>query len=461
MSAEAHQAELAKLSNRQELLKVPEVARLILHSLREVLSELDIGTIRHSIGTLALASVLMEKLQETLRNESGQLQATTADTQTEALATPESQNKILELWRLLSDYMEIFLLFILLHDYGKRHISDIVNSNVRFTDQDKSLAKKVLDELASKSTNLEVDNSNFNSLLTTILGTWSLSGVLSVLAKSDSTDAYSDPPTTSPIGLAQQTENELKERVTKLLKNYLTQSINSTSTIPALNNFPENTTPEMLNRAIQWILIQLHPGQGLLEIAPATIEALRSSQKISLEQKANIAAIMIGVIAGHHTSGGPSGYPPVEILANVVEKCLDFLGLDKTTEFRQRATDLMLFTAAFAQIIDVMQGRCFDIRPYNQNTRRPLPTELDFRSPKFYSGEPVELKQQINIFTLYEWIRQQVFSNIPANEQRLVIENYNSLMARLLSFQVNGGDTDSQQGLSQLDPGLRVNFFLK
>ncbi len=453
-------------SRKQECLEVREIVTLILDTLREVLHELDVGTIRHSIGAFVLASVLTEKLQAMLRSEYEKPQAATADTQTEALVTSESQKKVLELWKLLSDYMEIFLLFILLHDYGKHHIGDMVNSNIRFTDQDKRLAREVLDKLSSSSTNLEVDNSNFSSLLTSILGVWSLPGMLSILKTLDSTDMYSNQPA-KPPNLAQQSEDKLKEKVTTLLRSFihthqedLTQGASSTPTNLNLNRLA-NVDPDTVNRTIQRILIQLHPGQGLLEIAPAIIETLGSFQNINLEQKANIAAITIGVIAGHHISGDSSSYPPVEVLTDVLEKCLNFLGFDKTTEFQQRAIDLMLFTAAFAKIVDVMQAICFDKRIYNQNIDRPPPTNLYFSIQESYTSELAELQRQIDSFlnTLYERIRRRVFGDIPINEQHPVIENYNSLMARLLSFQVSQGDVGSQQELSQLDLTLRVNFF--
>ena len=49
-----------------------------------------------------------------------------SSSQTEVSTTPES--RVLELWNVLLRYLPLFLLFLLLHDYGKRFISDIVNS---------------------------------------------------------------------------------------------------------------------------------------------------------------------------------------------------------------------------------------------------------------------------------------------------------------------------------------------
>jgi len=81
---------------------------------------------------------------------------------------------------------------------------------------------------------------------------------------------------------------------------------------------------------------------------------------------------------------------------------------------------LMLFAAAFAKIIDVMQARCFDERAYNQNTTRPLPTELKFEpqgsdtggTVQFGSQTPdtddTELQKRINDFLRFldNWIKQ-------------------------------------------------------
>ncbi len=361
--------------NKNEHLKAREIVGLTLGRLYEALSELDDRTVWHSIGMVALASVLMDELQKEF-----QAQAGAAENQTEtSTASLESQNiTLVELWYLLYEHMEIFLLFILLHDYGKRHIGDIVNSSARFSDEVKTSAETLLNRLNPKlnqpSVVVSKDNhdSSFSAVIS-ILGIWTFPGVHRVLLEQLKTPDGSASQSTVPQSGAEagSSENSLREQVTDLLKEFIQIAPNTDN--PTAGELDSNA----IDMVINWILIKLHPGQGLLEIAPTVIETLQSSREVSSKQKAITIAIMIGVIAGHHTPGGTFGYPPTEVLVSVLEHCLGYLGISGDEKFVRRITHLMLIAAAVGRVIDVMQAACFDNRSY-QTGERPSLTSLKF-----------------------------------------------------------------------------------
>ena len=410
-------------SLRQNLEESPEIsletpiaklASEILKSLEKALGELDIGTIKHSLGTAVLALVLIAKLIENSAGELRGAQAvTTSDqqsevpvtekikefwsrlneylrggasssSQTEVSTTPES--RVLELWNTLLRYLPLFLLFLLLHDYGKRFISDIVNSTIRFSDEQKELANCRLNllqqSLVDSSSNFSTNPSSptFSDQLCKLLGIWTLEGMKAVLLSLPASQASFQ---------TRQGSNNLRQEVENLLVEFIKDpQVNQRKRVPIIR--VAETDAQM---AASWSLIMTHPGQGFLDLV-WIIDLLKNSRDLQLEDKAYITAIAIGVIAGHHTPGGNSGYPPVDVLVKVLKHCLNNLGIDSNVEFWSKVEDLMLFAAAFSKIIDVMQACCFDERAYNQNTTRPLPTELKFEPQGSDTGGTAQFGSQ-------------------------------------------------------------------
>ena len=123
----------------------------------------------------------------------------------------------------------------------------------------------------------------------------------------------------------------------------------------------------------------------------------------------------------------------------VLENCLKHLGLGVDSNYSQQAQvdsnyleqakDLMLFAAAFAKIIDVMQARCFDERAYNQNAARPLPTELQFGS-QTSDTDDTKLQKRMNDFLRFldNWIKQAFPSPQEADfDNHPIVTGYRSL----------------------------------
>jgi hypothetical protein len=410
--------------------RIAELASGILRSLEKRLGELDGGTIKHSFGTAVLALVLIAPLIEDSAGKLRGAQAvTTADQQSEAQATEKikefwsrlneysrggfstsSQTEVsktlesraLELWNVLLRYLPLFLVFLLLHDYGKRFISDIVNSTTRFSDEQKELAncrlnvlqQRLVDSSSDFSTN--PSSQTFSDQLRKLLGIWTLKGMKAVLLSLPASQASFQ---------TRQGSNNLRQEVESLLVQFIKNpQVNQRELVPITQ--VAETDAQM---AAHWLLIMTHPGQGFLDLV-GIIDLLKNSRDLQLEDKSYITAIVVGVIAGHHTPGGNSGYPPVGVLVSVLENCLKHLGLVVDSNYLEQAKDLMLFAAAFAKIIDVMQGRCFDERAYyNQNATRPLPTELQFGSQGSDTGgtESAEL-ERMNYFLRFldNWIKQ-------------------------------------------------------
>ena len=222
--------------------------------------------------------------------------------------------------------------------------------------------------------------------------------------------------------------------------------------------------------AARWLLIMIHPAQSFLDVAETIINQLGQSNYLSPEDKAYITAIAVGVIAGHHTPGGNSGYPPVDVLVKVLKHCLEHLGLDVDSNYLEQAKNLMLFAVAFAKIIDVMQARCFDERAYNQNTTRPLPTELKFEpqgsdtggTAQFGSQKPdtgdTELQKRMNEFLkfLYDWICQKAFSGL----NQLNPNGHSTVRAYYLIYQaiLNQQIPGSEQSLASASNPTRINY---
>ena len=445
---------------------IAELASGISRSLEKKLGELDVGTIKHSLGTVVLALVLIAKLIEnsagelrgaqavTTGDQQSEVQATkkieefwsqlneylrggsSSSSQTEVSTTPES--RVLELWNTLLRYLPLFLLFLLLHDYGKRFISDIVNSEVRFSDAQKKLAQQVLDELIRKSSNREALNRQFlpsspdkpNNLrqqLLNLFGKWAFEVMAATTLSVNSPEK-----TSSEQGLASENLGRVSVSLQELLASFK-------ANLPSLG-YDGEVSENDAEMAFRWSLILCHPAQSFLNVAETIINQLRQSNDLSSdEEKAYIIAIAVGVIAGHHTPGGNSGYPPVDVLVNVLEHCLKHLGLGVDSNYSQQAQvdsnyleqakDLMLFAAAFAKIIDVMQARCFDERAYNQNAARPLPTELQFGS-QTSDTDDTKLQKRMNDFLRFldNWIKQAFPSPQEADfDNHPIVTGYRSL----------------------------------
>ena len=444
-------------SLRQNLEKSPEmsletrIAELvlgILESLEKALDKLDIGTIKHSLGTAVLAWVIITQLKSS---------------QAEVSTIPES--KALELWNVLLRYLPLFLLFLLLHDYGKRFISDIVNSEVRFLDEQKELANRRLNLLQQRPVDSSSDFSTnpssqtFSDQLCKLLGIWTLEGMKAVLSSLFRSQAN------FPTG---QGSNNLRQEVENLLVQFIKNpKVNRQELVPITQ--VAETDAQM---AACWLLIMTHSAQSFLDVAETIINQLGQSN-LSPEDKAYIIAIAIGVIAGHHTPGGDSGYPPVDVLVKVLKHCLEHLGLGVNSNYLEQAKNLMLFAAALAKIIDVMQACCFDERAYNQNTTRPLPTALKFGPQKPDTGGTVqfgsqtsdtddtELQKRMDDFLkfLYDWICQKAFSDLNKlnpNDHPTVSAYYLRYNEAILNQPIP--DSEQKQSLASASNSTRINY---
>ena len=454
------------------------------------LHKLDVGTIKHSLGTAVLALVLIAKLIENSAGELRGAQAvTTSDqqsevpvtekikefwsrlneylrggssssSQTEVSTTPES--RVLELWNTLLRYLPLFLLFLLLHDYGKRFISDIVNSTIRFSDEQKELANCRLNllqqSLVDSSSNFSTNPSSptFSDQLCKLLGIWTLEGMKAVLLSLPASQASFQ---------TRQGSNNLRQEVENLLVEFIKDpQVNQRKRVPIIR--VAETDAQM---AASWSLIMTHPGQGFLDLV-WIIDLLKNSRDLQLEDKAYITAIAVGVIAGHHTPGGGSGYPPIDVLVKVLKHCLEHLGLGVNSNYLEKARDLMLFAAAFAKIIDVMQARCFDERAYNQNTTRPLPTELKFEPQRSDTGGTAqfgsqtsdtgdtELQKRMNDFLRFldNWICEEIFpglNNLNFDDHSTVSAYY-SIYKAILNQRI----PDSEQSLASASNPTRINY---
>ena len=446
-------------SLRQNLEESPEIsletpiaklASEILKSLEKALGELDIGTIKHSLGTAVLASVLIAKLIENSAGELRGAQAvTTSDQQSEVPVTEKikefwsrlneylrggasssSQTEVsktlesrtLELWNVLLRYLPLFLLFLLLHDYGKRFIGDIVNSTARFSNEQKELANCTLNVLQQRPVDSSSDFSTnpssptFSDQLRKLLGIWTLEGMKAVLL------SFLRSQASFQTG---QGSNNLRQEVENLLVEFIKNpKVNRQELVPITQ--VAETDAQM---AARWLLIMTHSAESFFGVAETIIDQLKQHNNLSPEDKAYITAIAVGVIAGHHTPGGNSGYPPVGVLVSVLEHCLNYLGINSNVEFWSKAKDLMLFAAAFAKIIDVMQARCFDERAYNQNAARPLPTELQFGS-QTSDTDDTKLQKRMNDFLRFldNWIKQAFPSPQEADfDNHPIVTGYRSL----------------------------------
>jgi len=381
-----------------------------------------------------------------------------SSSQTEVSKTLESRT--LELWNALLRYLPLFLLFLLLHDYGKRFISDIVNSTIRFSDEQKELAncrlnllqQSLVDSSSDFSTN--PSSQTFSDQLRKLLGIWTLEGMKAVLLSFLRSEASFQTG---------QESNNLRQEVESLLVQFIKNPrVNQRELVPIIQ--VAETDAQM---AARWLLIMIHPAQSFLDVAETIINQLGQSNYLSPEDKAYIIAIAIGVIAGHHTPGGDSGYSPVDVLVKVLKHCLEHLGLGVNSNYLQQAQvdsnyleqakDLMLFAAALSKIIDVMQARCFDERAYNQNVTRPLPTELKFESQKPDTGG-AELQKRMDEFlkSLYDWICKKAFSGL--NE--LDPDGHSTVSVYDLIYQaiLNQRIPDSEQSLASASNPTRINY---
>ena len=265
---------------------IAELASGISRSLEKKLGELDVGTIKHSLGTVVLALVLIAKLIEnsagelrgaqavTTGDQQSEVQATkkieefwsqlneylrggsSSSSQTEVSTTPES--RVLELWNVLLRYLLLFLLFLLLHDYGKRFISDIVNSEVRFSNAQKTLARQAL---LYESSNREPLNRQFlpsfldkvpNDLrqqLLNLFGKWTFEGMAATILS-----ASSPEKTNSEQGLASESLGRVSVNLQELLASFKANLPN----LGCDGVVPENDA-EM---AFRWLLILCHPVQS-------------------------------------------------------------------------------------------------------------------------------------------------------------------------------------------------------
>jgi len=384
-----------------------------------------------------------------------------SSSQTEVSKTLESRT--LELWNALLRYLPLFLLFLLLHDYGKRFISDIVNSTIRFSDEQKELAncrlnllqQSLVDSSSDFSTN--PSSQTFSDQLRKLLGIWTLEGMKAVLLSFLRSEASFQTG---------QESNNLRQEVESLLVQFIKNPrVNQRELVPIIQ--VAETDAQM---AARWLLIMIHPAQSFLDVAETIINQLGQSNYLSPEDKAYIIAIAIGVIAGHHTPGGDSGYSPVDVLVKVLKHCLEHLGLDVDSNYLEQAKNLMLFAAAFAKIIDVMQARCFDERAYNQNATRPLPTELQFEPQGSDTGgtaqfgsqtsdtDDTELQKRMNEFLkfLYDWICQKAFSGL----NQLNPNGHSTVRAYYLIYQaiLNQQIPGSEQSLASASNPTRINY---
>ena len=469
---------------------IAELVSEILKSLEKALDELDIGTIKHSLGTAVLAVVLIAKLIENSAGELRGAQAVTtgdqqsevpatkkieefwswlneylrggssSSSQTEVSKTPES--RVLELWNTLLRYLPLFLVFLLLHDYGKRFISDIVNSTIRFSYEQKELAncrlnllqQSLVDSSSDFSTN--PSSQTFSDQLRKLLGIWTLEGMKAVLLSFLRSEASFQTG---------QESNNLRQEVESLLVQFIKNPrVNQRELVPIIQ--VAETDAQM---AACWLLIMTHSAQSFLDVAETIINQLGQSN-LSPEDKAYIIAIAIGVIAGHHTSGGDSGYPPVDVLVKVLKHCLEHLGLGVNSNYLEQAKNLMLFAAALAKIIDVMQACCFDERAYNQNTTRPLPTELKFEPQRsdtdgtaqfgsqMYDTGAKKLQERMDEFlkSLYDWICQKAFSGL----NQLNPNGHSTVRAYYLIYQaiLNQQIPGSEQNLASASNPTRINY---
>jgi len=353
----------------------------------------------------------------------------------------------------------------LLHDYGKRFISDIVNSEVRFLDEQKELANRRLNLLQQRPVDSSSDFSTnpssqtFSDQLCKLLGIWTLEGMKAVLSSLFRSQAN------FPTG---QGSNNLRQEVESLLVQFIKNpQVNQRELVPIIQ--VAETDAQM---AACWLLIMTHSAQSFLDVAETIINQLGQSN-LSPEDKAYIIAIAIGVIAGHHTPGGDSGYPPVDVLVKVLKHCLEHLGLGVNSNYLEQAKNLMLFAAALAKIIDVMQACCFDERAYNQNTTRPLPTALKFGPQKPDTGGTVqfgsqtsdtddtELQKRMDDFLkfLYDWICQKAFSDLNKlnpNDHPTVSAYYLRYNEAILNQPIP--DSEQKQSLASASNSTRINY---
>jgi len=476
---------------------IAELALGILGSLEKALGKLDAGTIKHSFGTVVLALVLIAQLEDSKGELRGAQAVTTSDQQSEVPATKKieefwsqlntylqrfastssevtstssqtevstiPESKALELWNVLLRYLPLFLLFLLLHDYGKRFISDIVNSEVKFSDEQKELAncrlnllqQSLVDSSSDFSTN--PSSQTFSDQLCKLLGIWTLKGMEEVL--------LSFPASKASFQTGQESNN-LRQEVENLLVQFIKNpQVNQLEPVPIIQ--VAETDVQM---AARWLLIMIHPAQSFLDVAKTIINQLEQSNDLSSEDKAYITAIAVGAIAGHHTPGGNSGYPPVDVLVSVLEHCLKHLGLGVDSNYLEQAKNLMLFAAALAHIIDVMQARCFDERAYNQNATRPLPTKLQFGlqgsdtsgtvqfgSQTSYTDD-TELQKRMNDFLLflYHWICEEIFPGL----NKLNPNGHSTVRAYYLIYQaiLNQQIPGSEQSLASASNPTRINY---
>ena len=232
---------------------IAELALGILGSLEKALGELDAGTVKHSFGTAVLALVLIAQLIEDFAGELRRVASSSS--QTEVSTTLES--KASELWNVLLRYLPLFLVFLLLHDYGKRFIGDIVNSEVKFSDEQKALARRVL---LCESSNRDPLNRQFlpsspdepNNLrqqLLKLFGKWTFEGMAATTLSVSSPEK-----TNSEQGLASESLGRVSVNLQELLASFKANLPN----LGCDGVVPENDA-EM---AFRWLLILCHPVQS-------------------------------------------------------------------------------------------------------------------------------------------------------------------------------------------------------
>ena len=167
-------------------------------------------------------------------------------------------------------------------------------------------------------------------------------------------------------------------------------------------------------------------------------------------------------------------------MVKVLKHCLEHLGLGVNSNYLQqaqvdsnyleKARDLMLFAAALAKIIDVMQACCFDERAYNQNATRPLPTELQFEPQGSDTGGTAqfgsqtsdtgdtELQKRMNDFLRFldNWICEEIFpglNNLNFDDHSTVSAYY-SIYKAILNQQI----PVSEQNLASASNPTRINY---